>query len=407
MVLRKHPPRRITDLFVKHAKVRPGESRSEYFDPTLPGFALRVTSTGHKSYTAFYRLGGRLRRFTIGSTAKYKLADARRKAREAFQAADEGMDLAAHKRASRRRATPLPRSFEVQAREFIKRHVEGQRSAKETKASIERDLIGAWSGRIVTDIGKADVIELLDGFQDAGHHRARNRRLQIVRRFYNWLIERGITESNPAAGIKKLAETRRRRVLSDDELRAIWRAAEGIGYPGGDFVRLLMLTAVRRDEAATVEKADVDLEARAWVIPPAKFKADRAHLMPLADETLALFETMPKFGGPFLLTTTGGKRPIGGFADIKTSIDAASGVSGWVFHDIRRSVRTRLSALGVNADVAELCLGHRVGGAIRQTYDVHQFHDERRAAFDLWARTLRSIIDNRTGENIVAIIRRP
>jgi len=406
MAPRKHPTRRITDLFVNHAKVRVGESRSEYFDPTLPGFALRVTATGHKSYVAFYRLGGRLRRFTIGSTAKYRLAEARRKAREAFQAADEGIDAAAHKRASRRRASPLPRSFEVQAREFIKRHVEGQRSGKETKAAIERDLIGAWSGRIVTDIGKADVIELLDGFQDAGHHRARNRRLQIVRRFYNWLIERGIVENNPAAGIKKLPEARRQRVLSDDELRAIWGAAESLGYPGGDFVRLLLLTATRRDEAATVEKADLDIEAQTWTIPPAKFKADRAHLVPLAGEAVALVEAMPKFDGPFLLTTTGGKRPIGSFADIKIAIDEASGVTAWVFHDIRRSVRTRLSALGVNADVAELCLGHRVGGAIRQTYDVHQFHDERRAAFDLWARTLRGIVDNRTGENVVAI-RRP
>jgi integrase len=406
MAPRKHPPRRITDLFVRHAKVRPGEERSEYFDPTLPGFALRVTATGHSSYVVFYRLGGRLRRFTIGSTTKYNLADARRKAREAFQAADEGIDLASHKRASRRRASPLPRSFEVQAREFIKRHVEGQRSAKETTAAIERDLIGSWSRRLVTDVSKADVIELLDGFQDAGHHRARNRRLQIVRRLYNWLIERGIVEANPALGIKKLAEARRQRVLSDDELRAIWGAAGSLGYPGGDFVRLLMLTAVRRDEAATVERADVDLDARTWTIPPAKFKAARAHLMPLADETIALFKDMPKFSGDFLLTTTGGTRPIGAFAEIKTAIDEASGVTGWVFHDIRRSVRTRLSALGVNADVAELCLGHRVGSAIRQTYDVHQFHDERRAAFDLWARTLRSIVDNRTGENIVAI-RRP
>jgi len=403
----KHPPVKLTDLVVKHAKPRPGEIRSEFFDAVLPAFVLRVSRTGAKSYACYYRIYGRLIRFTIGNVKKIGLADARQRARDAFAAADQGIDMAAQKRAHRGATAPLGRSVEDQAREFIKRHVEGQRTAAETKASIERDIIGTWGSRHVRSIMKADVVELLDKIQDAGHLRARNKRLALVSRFWHWMIGRGVVDINPAIGIAKLkeAEAPRQRVLNDDELRAIWTAVDGMDYPAREFVHLLMLTAVRRDEAATVERGEVDFEAKIWTIPERKFKTGFVHLVPLPDAAVDLFKTLPTLSEPFLLSCSAGKRPLCAYHRVKKDLDRRCGVTGWVFHDLRRTVRTRLSALGVNSDVAELILGHRVGSVVRQVYDRHLFLDERRAALNLWARTLQTIIDNKTGENIVALRR--
>jgi integrase len=386
-------------------KVNPPKSgRAEYFDALLPGFALRVTDNGAKSYCCFYRIGGRLVRYTIGNALKINLDVARQLAREAFEAAARGEDMAAKKKAARL-APPvpaMPRLFDAQAREFIKRHVEGQRSAKETTQAIERDLIGAWSGRVVTDIGKADVIEVLDKIQDAGHHRARNRRLQIIRRMFDWFIERGVVQTNPAAGIKKLPEKDRQRVLTDDELRAIWNAAGEIPEPAGTFVKLLMLTAQRRSEVATIEWSEIDAAAKLWTVPEFKYKTDMVHLVPLARPVLDLLDALPRFnGGPFALSYSNGQRPmVSNFGAVKSELDRLSGVKDWVLHDLRRTVRTNLSKLGINADVAERVLGHLPGG-VRSIYDRHDFLNEKRRALDLWARTLTAIVEKKAGQNVV------
>jgi integrase len=390
-------------------KVKPPKSgRAEYFDALLPGFALRVTDNGAKSYCAFYRLGGRLRRYTIGNAEKISLDVARQLARDAFEAAAQGRDMAAKKKADRQAAPApaLPRLFETQAREFFKRHVEGQRSAKQTKAIIEQDLIGAWAGRLVTDIGRADVNDLLDKFQDKGHDRARNRRLGIIRRMFEWFIERGVAEINPAERIKNLKENKRQRVLTDDELRAIWNAAGSMSKPGAAFVKLLMLSGQRRTEVAALEWPEIDEAAKLWTIPGEKYKTNLPHLVPLAAPVLALLGDLPRFkngnGLPFALTTTAGKRPLADFSALKADVDKHSGVTGWTFHDIRRSVRTRLSQIGINSDVGERVLGH-VPGGVRGIYDRHDFLDEKRNALDLWARTLQAIVEKKAGENVVAI----
>jgi integrase len=401
--------KKLTVEFVR--RVRPPKAgRDEYFDSLLPAFCLRVTETGARSYVCFYRIGGKLRRYTIGRAEKIGLDVARQLAREAFEAAARGEDMAAAKKAARLApAVPaMPRLFEAQAREFIKRHVANQRSARETTLAIERDLISAWSGRLVTDIGKADVLELLDEIQDAGHHRARNRRLQVIRRMFNWFIERGVVQVNPAAGIKPLPEKNRQRVLTDNELRAIWTAAGEIAEPAGTFVKLLMMTAQRRTEVATIEWPEIDKAAKLWTVPEAKYKTGFVHLVPLSAPVLDLLNARPKFKdgdkiAPFALSYSNGKRPmVGNFGTVKAELDTLSGVKGWVFHDLRRSVRTRLSQIGINADVAERVLGHLPGG-VRGIYDRHDFLDEKRNALTLWARTLQAIVENKAGENIVAL----
>jgi integrase len=396
---------KLTQAYVDNVKWKGPSARDTHADALLPGFYLIVTKDGHKSFSCLYRIAGRQRKLTIGNAAQIDLGTARGVARDAFAAAAKGIDTQGLKVAARKASpeTALSRLFETRAREFLKRHVAGQRTEKETEQAVEK-LIEAWKGRQASAIGKADVLEHLDAIQDKGHARARDRRLGLIRKMFDWFIERGVTNANPAAGIKKLQPggVKRQRVLTDDELRAVWNAAGELPLAHRAFVRLAMLTGQRREEVATIERTEIDKTAKLWTIPPEKFKNELVHLVPLSDAAMEIIEDLPTFTDengtprPFLITNTAGKRPIGGFADIKAELDKKSGVKDWVFHDLRRTVRTRLSAIGINSDVAERVIGHLPQG-IRAVYDRHDFLAEKRQALKAWAAALDLIINPPAG----------
>ncbi len=196
-----------------------------------------------------------------------------------------------------------------------------------TKQAIERDLIGAWSGRAVTDIGKMDVIELLDGIQDAGHYRARNMRLTQIRRMFDWFSRTRRRADQPsrrhqeATGEEPPARADRRRIAGDLECRG--RDTE----PAGTFVKLLMLTAQRRTEVATIEWSEIDKAAKLWTVPESKYKTGMVHLVPLAASVLDLLDGLPKFKdgdrlAKHALSYSNGKRPmICNFARLKDDLD--------------------------------------------------------------------------------------
>jgi integrase len=159
----------------------------------------------------------------------------------------------------------------------------------------------------------------------------------------------------------------RDRGLSDAELRAIWDAAEAMGYPYGPCIRLLVLTGQREREVADMRWSEADFDRRLWTIPAARMKGGRAHEVPLAPAAAALLEALPRFTGECVFTTTGREKPINGFGKAKVRIDKLSGVGGWVFHDLRRTMRTHLSALPVQDLVRELVIAHASRACIKST----------------------------------------
>jgi integrase len=385
---------KLTAEYVRKVKWKGPQDRDTHADALLPGFYLIVTKDGHKSYSCLYRIRGRQRKLTIGNALQLGLDDAREIARDAFAAAARGIDRQAEKMAARQAGpqTAIGRLFETQAREFVKRHVAGQRTARETEAMVER-LIDAWGKRQVDDISKPDVLAHLDALQDAGYERARDRRRQLIRQLFDWLIEREVVKVNPAAGIRKLQPggVKRQRVLTDDELRAIWKAAEKIGGAAEALVKLLMLTGQRRGEVATIEWPELDSDL--WTVPPEKFKNGLVHLVPLPQAAVDVLVALPRVAsGRFAISTTMGETGFSAFADLKEELDRISGVKDWVLHDIRRTVRTNLSKIGVNADVAERIIGHLPQG-IRAVYDRHDFLEEKRAGLSRWAAHLDTIIN--------------
>jgi integrase len=126
-------------------------------------------------------------------------------------------------------------------------------------------------------------------------------------------------------------------------------------------------------------------------------KGGRAHEVPLTSDALALLGELPRFtGGEFVFTTTGGVKPVNGFSKAKARMDQLSGASDWVIHDLRRTMRTHLSALPVQDLVRELVIAHAKPG-LHKVYDQHAYQDEKRHCLELWGKRLLSIIEPRPG----------
>jgi integrase len=195
-------------------------------------------------------------------------------------------------------------------------------------------------------------------------------------------------------GVKKP----RTRVLSDAELRALWSASEQLGYPYGPLIRLLMLTGQRKSEVAEAQWSEFDFDKKLWSVPASRMKMDSAHAVPLTSDAIAILDGLPRFkSGECLFSTTFGRQSVNGFSKAKTRLDKLLAkqlgkVPPFVFHDIRRTVRTHLSALPIPDMVRELVIAHAKPG-LHKVYDQHAYLDEKRHALELWSARLRSIVD--------------
>jgi integrase len=233
--------------------------------------------------------------------------------------------------------------------------------------------------------------------------------LGYIRRLFNWAIgthEFGIRAS-PVERLKPKdligKREARERTLSDDELRAVWTAAGTMEYPYGPLFRLLILTGQREREVADMRWSEVDFYKNLWTIPAERMKGGRAHEVPLAPEAVALLRNLPRFtGGEFVFTTKAGAKSVNGFSKAKVRIDKLSSVAGWVIHDLRRTMRTHLSALPVEDLVRELLIAHAKPG-LHKVYDQHGYLDEKRRCLELWEALLLSILTPPTCEKVVVL----
>jgi len=186
----------------------------------------------------------------------------------------------------------------------------------------------------------------------------------------------------------------RDRVLTDNEIRSLWGSSESFTRPWGAFTRLLLLTAARRTELAQMTRDEVS--GALWTLPAERVKNDKQLVLPLSRAAQEIIASIPTLDRCRFIFTIDGRRPVSGFSKAKAAIDKASGVTGWTFHDLRRTARTLLSRAGVDADTAERCLGHAIGG-VRGVYDRHKYEEQMRIAFERLAQQIQDIIDPPTG----------
>jgi integrase len=380
----------LTDKGVAALKPRPSQRYAEP-DPQLAGHYVRVQPSGAKSFVAVARdpNTGRQVWATIGSADVLKVAEAREKARTAIKRIREGLPAF--------EVPPTkPATFQDTAEQWLKRHVGAKRLRSEGEVTrlLHAHVFSAWKDRAFLSIRRSDVAALLDEVEDDHGARQADYVLAIVRGVMNWYatrhddyvpaIVKGMRRTNPK-------ERARARVLDDEEIRAVWKAAEANGTYGA-LVRLLLLTAQRRDKVVSMQWEHIS-RVGTWDIPSEAREKGNAGMLSLPPVALDIIHAQPRLGeNPYILAGRGNGH-INGFSKAKRLFDAKlpEGMPQWQLHDLRRTARSLMSRAGVRPDIAERVLGHEQEG-VEGVYDRFQYRDEKADALRKLAAVIRDIV---------------
>jgi len=377
---------RLTPASVRRAVAGAGADRTIFWDTKTPGFGLQVTAGGHKSFVIQYRAKGRSRRMAIDGVLG--LESARKRAKVLLGEVAHGRDPLGERRTARAREQD---TFQAIAESFFAREARRLRTGEDRRQAMVRLVYPVMGARPIEDIRRSDIVRLLDRIEDNNGPVMADLTLAYIRRVMNWHASRSDEFRSPIVrGMTRTSakERARSRILTDDELRAVWKAAEATAGPFGTYIKFLLLTAARRCEASSMTWDEI--EDGVWVLPAARNKVKQDLARPLSGAAQHLVDGLPRIGR--YVFTYGGVKPLSGFVMTKARLDAASGVRGWTLHDLRRTARSLLSRAGIAPDVAEMCLGHVLVG-VRGTYDRHGYHAEKKHAFEALAAQIARIVD--------------
>jgi len=376
------PRRTITDKSIAALKVA---KRVTIPDTKVAGLYVRVTPNGAKTFVAVARdPRGKQVWHTIGSCDAVKLDDARTEAAAITQAIKKGRDTAG------------PESYESVARDWLKRHVDakGILTAQEVRRYLDKHILPAWAGRDFASIRRIDVAKLLDDIEDSAGPTSADGALGVIRAISNWYatrnddyvspIVRGMRRTNPK-------ERARSRILTDDELRAVWTQAEANGTFGA-LVRLLLLTGQRRTTVASMRWEDVSADGT-WIIPSGKREKGTAGELVLPEVALEIIRSQPRLASnPYVLAGRYAGAHFSNYGNAKATFDAKlPPMPQWGLHDLRRTARSLMSRAGVRPDIAERVLGHAMGG-VEGIYDRHSYVTEKASALTALAGLLANIL---------------
>jgi integrase len=377
----------LTDRAIRALKPAGPGKRLLVWDATVPGLAVRVTDTGAKTFVLVVRYPGDRNPSprALGTIGALSLEAARTKGREWLALIGTGVDP--KDQAAARRADTLQAVAEAYLKRETRLRTIGQR-----KAILDRLILPKFGHRPIEDIRRGEIVALLDRIEDRNGRGMAQYTLAVLGRLFSWHagrsddfrspIVRGMTRTKPS-------EQRRQRTLTDPEIAAVWRAAEAHPNAFGYLVRFLLLTAVRRGEAARMRRQE--LVGDDWIIPSERYKTGLELVIPLSPAAKDVLAKVPRLGRGDIVFTTDGKTPVSGFSKFKKAFDQACGVTGWTLHDLRRTARSLMSRAGVPSDHAERALGHVIGG-VRSTYDRFAYHDEKQRAFEALAGQIDRIL---------------
>ena len=430
----------LTTPFLDNLKTPPRGKRAEHRD-TTPGLTLRVNDRGVKTWTLTYRvsgqggtgqdgrsLQGKTRRLNIGRYPEMTLRDARTKADELWTLAAGGRDPAAqrHQRVMDRRETEQL-TFRVVTDRWIEEAERGRRVGPkgaigpgylgDRRSDLEKMVMKHLGHRPVVDITKSDVRDALDAIdreEETGRHPFRvDNALKAIHCVFNYAKLRAYRDDNPAEGLpKRNVSEARDRVLSADERNALWAVTGEHGYPFGTAMRVLLLTAQRRNEVGKMRWKDLDLDGRVWKLPMKTTKSRRANEIPLSGPVLELLRALPR-RGDFVFSTQRGETPISGWSKYKARIHRAmlkhlgkTELDDWRLHDLRRTAATGLAQLKVLPSVISLVLNHGTGDTMGVTaiYNQYAYMDEKRDALERWA---AAVVPPTTPDDKIVKLRRP
>lgn len=406
-------------------------------DTEIKGFVVRRLESGGATYGYRYRdktTGGQ-RWIGLGRHGNITADQARDLAKKKAGEVADGRDPVAEAEQSRAKANlaKVAEKNTVNAilDKFEARYSSKLRSGDQIKRAFTvyvRPRIGSKS---IYELKRRDIVEMLDAIEDEkagesadlGGSVMADRVLAHVRKAFNWWmvqdedfkspIVRGMARTKPG-------ERKRKRILTDDEIRDVWAALDNLEdapacYPA--YVRNLLLTMTRRNESSRMHVSELDGDL--WTIPGERYKNKLDHVIPLSEMARENLKTAPAAAkgqnSYFLFSTATTNRPMGktafsGFSKAKVELDRqiaklrkAAGKSSmprWTLHDLRRTGRTLMSRAGVPDDHAERAMGHVIAG-VRGTYDLHEFLEEKRKGFEALASLVRMILN--PADNVIAL----
>jgi integrase len=409
-----------------------GKSEHVEWDDDLPRFGVRLRAGGSKSWIVQYRVGVASKKKTIGSVAAMEAAVARKAAKKALAKVELGGDPQAEKIAERARSAD---TFDVFAAQFLSR--QKQRLKPRSYVQVAAHMAKHWSnfkGVSIHGIEKRAIAARLVKIADERGDIAANRARATLTTFFTWAISSGIVDANPALGTPLQGDEKAREHVigkavggvkgqdDDSALAYIWRACLDDDF--GQAVKLLILTAVRRDEVGGMLRTELRLPERMWHIGAVRTKNKQPHDVPLSDLAISILEQAMAQEGRESRTIVFGHgarakgAPDRGFAgwgkakrELDARIDQARKAAGrapidpWRLHDLRRTAATGMAELGVQPHIVEELLGHVSGhkAGVAGIYNRASYAAEKRQALDRWAAHVEALVAGQEASNIVAL----
>jgi integrase len=367
--------------------------QTDYFDAAanIPGFGLRVSAAGGRTWFLMYREpDGRQVRHKIGTHPPMGLEAARTAAHTALLSVQVRASDPAAKRARRN-----AESFDTLADRFIEDYAKPhKRSWREDARQIRSMCLPRWKGRAAAGITRGDVRDLLGAVARSRGGITANRLRALLSKLFRWAVSQDYIPADPASDLPKLAkETTRARVLTDDELRALWARLDAVetedSLPAGVvlWLRLRLLTAQRGGSVARMKWADIDVERKVWEVPASDTNAATEHLVPLSPQVIALLKERRKAVSDDSIYVLEGGRS----RRQRLGVTDAIGLEDFKPHDLRRTAATGMARAGVQRFIVARVLGH-VDRSVTGVYDRHEYLSEKRWALDTWARKVMAVL---------------
>jgi integrase len=420
--------RALTDALIRHIPP-PATGRLEAADLRAIGLSLRITSNGARSWCFRFRdpRSGKTTRATIGEYPTVSLGKARERAEAMRRQVAAGENPVERKRREREAATR--KTFQALADRYLDEHARRhKRSADADERNLRLHVLPKWRNRRYDEIGRADVIELVERLITAEKPTLANRVQALISSIFSFAMDADLVKGNPCARLRRRGvETIGRRVLSDDEIRLFWpRIVEKpVSHRVGLALRLILLTAVRPGEVAGLSRTELEnISQRGWarwIIPAARSKNGREHIVPLSElarhTILSALKLTNEDDDYLFLSPSVRDAPITAhalavaMARFAGNLDPVTAKS-WRAdppspHDLRRTVATRLAELGIAKEDRDAVLNHTPRDVGKKHYDRYERDGEKRRALELWASTLTAILELRKrGANVVRLNKR-
>ena len=362
-------------------------------DDQTTGLYLMVSVTRLRSFVFRYSTpGGRRCKYHIGRWPEWSATMARDEVAVLRRKLAQGIDPQRQRREARS-ARPET-TVAALAEEYLSRYAAKKKSGARDREIVDRDVLPELGDVCATQVARSDVRRLFEA-KSAATPVAANRLLACLSKVFSWAVEQEVVTANPCAGIRKNPEKARNRVLTEGEIRTLWRgldAVSGVTWRVKTVIKLILVTAQRPGEVAGMRRSEFDGEW--WMLPGERTKNGKRHRVPLTSLARELLETVPGTGDALFPAARGAKDTLL-VSSLAHAVRKARFVDlrPWVPHDLRRTSATSMASAGVQPHIIDRLLNHTDPSTRAKHYDLYLYDSEKRDALERWEKILRRVAE--------------